>query len=159
MKIRIISVGKLKEKYLVDGIKEYKKRLQGYCNVELIEVPDEKIPDQASLKEEAIIKQKEGQKILSKIKPDEYVILLDLAGKEIDSIELANKIESCMVYGKSIITFVIGGSLGHEKDIINRADFRLSFSKLTFPHQLIRLFLMEQIYRSFKIINHETYHK
>lgn len=159
MKIRIITVGKLKEKYLVSGIKEYEKRLNGYCKVEMIEVADEPIPDNASESMEMLIKDKEALKIVDKIKKDEYVIVLDLHGKEIDSVSLSKHIESCMLHGKSTIDFVIGGSLGLGKAIIERADFRLCFSKMTFPHQLMKLILIEQIYRSFKIMKNETYHK
>ena len=123
------------------------------------EVADESIPDNCSLANEIIIKSKEGRKILDKIKQDDYVILLDVAGKELDSIEMAKQIEGCMLSGKSTIDFVIGGSLGHGQELIDRANLRLSFSKMTFPHQLMRLILVEQIYRSFKIIKNETYHK
>ena len=144
MKIKIICVGKLKEKYLVNGIKEYIKRISGYADIEVIEVADERIPEKASLAEEVIVKVKEGRKILDKIKQDDYVILLD---------------EKCMIDGKSTIDFVIGGSLGHGEDILERANFRLSFSNMTFPHQLMRLILTEQIYRAFKIMRNETYHK
>lgn len=159
MKIKIVTVGKLKEKYLIDGINEYLKRLKAYAKVELFEVGDESIPDNPSTGNEKSIKDKEGIKVLSKIKQDDYLILLDLAGKQIDSIELANHIENCMINGKSSIVFVIGGSLGHGEEIIKRADFRLSFSKLTFPHQLMKLILVEQVYRAFKIIKNENYHK
>lgn len=159
MKVKIICVGKLKEKYLVAGVEEYLKRLQGYCKVEVYEVPDESIPDNCSLANEIIIKSKEGRKILDKIKQDDYVILLDVAGTEIDSLELSRQMENCMVSGKSTIDFVIGGSLGHGQEIIDRANFRLSFSRMTFPHQLMRLILVEQIYRTFKIIKKESYHK
>lgn len=159
MKVKIICVGKLKEKYLVAGIAEYLKRLQAYCKVEVYEVSDESIPDNCSLANEMIIKSKEGKKILDKIKQDDYVVLLDVAGKEIDSIMLAKQMENCMISGKSTIDFVIGGSLGHGQEIIERADFRLSFSKMTFPHQLMRLILVEQIYRAFKIMKNESYHK
>lgn len=159
MKIRILTVGKLKEKYLVSGIKEYEKRLNGYCQVEMIEVFDEPIPDRASAVIEEQIKNKEAKKLVEKIKKDDYVIVLDLHGKQLDSVELSKHIETCMLHGKSTIDFVIGGSLGLGKDIIERADFRLCFSKMTFPHQLMKLILMEQIYRSFKIMKNETYHK
>lgn len=159
MKIKIVTVGKLKEKYLIDGINEYLKRLKAYAKVELFEVGDESIPDNPSTGNEKGIKDKEGIKVLSKIKQDDYLILLDLAGKQINSIELANHIENCMINGKSSIVFVIGGSLGHGEEIIKRADFRLSFSKLTFPHQLMKLILVEQVYRAFKIIKNENYHK
>jgi len=159
MKIRIISVGKLKERYLVDGIAEYVKRIKGYADVELIEVADERIPEKASLAEETIVKAKEGRRILDKVKQGDYMILLDVSGKEMDSFQFAEKIENCMLNGKSTIDFVIGGSLGHGEDVITRADLRLSFSPMTFPHQLMRLILVEQIYRAFKIIRSETYHK
>lgn len=159
MKIKIICVGKLKEKYLVAGVAEYLKRLRAYCKVEVCEVSDESIPDNCSLANEMIIKSKEGRKILDKIKQDDYVILLDVAGKEIDSVMLSKQMEDCMISGKSTIDFVIGGSLGHGQEIIDRANFRLSFSKMTFPHQLMRLILVEQIYRAFKIIKNESYHK
>jgi 23S rRNA (pseudouridine1915-N3)-methyltransferase len=159
VKVKIICVGKLKEKYLVAGIAEYLKRLQAYCRVEVYEVSDESIPDNCSLANEMIIKSKEGKKILDKIKQDDYVVLLDVAGKEIDSIMLAKQMENCMISGKSTIDFVIGGSLGHGQEIIERANFRLSFSKMTFPHQLMRLILVEQIYRAFKIMKNESYHK
>lgn len=159
MKIKIICVGKLKEKYLVAGVNEYIKRIKGYSKIEIYEVADESIPDNCSVANEQSIKDKEGRKILDKIKQGEYVILLDVAGKLIDSIELSKQIENCMLNGRSTITFVIGGSLGHGQEIIQRADFRLSFSKMTFPHQLMRLILVEQIYRSFKILKNESYHK
>lgn len=159
MNVKIIAVGKLKEKYLKQGIQEYLKRLQGYCKFEVIEVSDEPIGDNASLKEQEIVKQKEGAKIISRIKDGEFVILLHVNGQAIDSVELADKIEGLMINGKSSITFVIGGSLGHGEAVLKRADFKLSFSKMTLPHQLIRLVLVEQIYRAFKIIRKETYHK
>lgn len=159
MLVRVITVGKLKEKYLVDGIKEYTKRLGNYCKIEMVELADESIPDNASLAMEEIIKEKEGNKILNKVKQDEYVILLDVAGQQIDSIELSKHMEQCMINGKSTITFIIGGSLGHGKAVLTRANFRLSFSKMTFPHQLMKLILVEQIYRAFKIMKNESYHK
>ena len=156
MKVKIICVGKLKEKYLVAGVNEYIKRLKGYCKVEMYEVADE---SNCSFANEIIIKNKEGRKILDKIKQDDYVILLDVAGNEIDSIELSKQMESCMIKGKSTIDFVIGGSLGHGSEILERANYRLSFSKMTLPHQLMRLVLVEQIYRAFKIMKNENYHK
>ncbi len=159
MRIRIIAVGKIKEKYLTQGIQEYIKRISPFAKVEIVTVNDEKIPDHASSLEEEMIKEKEGKKALEKIKEDEYVILLDLHGKEIDSIELSHLMEQQMLHGKSTIDFVIGGSLGLSPALINRADYRLCFSKLTFTHQMIQLILLEQIYRSFKIMNHQTYHK
>ena len=124
----------------------------------MVEVPDEPIPDNASENVENIIKDKEADKIVSKIKDDEYVIVLDLHGKEIDSVAFSKHIEECMIRGKSMITFVIGGSLGLGKSLLQRADYRLCFSKMTFPHQLIRIFLLEQIFRAFKILSNEKYH-
>ena len=159
MKIKIICVGKLKEKYLVDGIQEYVKRISGYADIELIEVADERIPDKASLAEETIVKAKEGRRILDKVKQDDYMILLDVSGQSLDSLQFADKIENCMINGKSTIDFVIGGSLGHGEEVLARANQRISFSKMTFPHQLMRLILVEQVYRAFKIIRNETYHK
>ena len=159
MKIKIICVGKLKEKYLEKGVKEYLKRLSAYCDVEVIEVGDERIPENPSLAEEMIVKSKEGRRILDKVKQDDYMILLDVQGKEVDSIQFAESIEDCMLHGKSTIDFVIGGSLGHGEDVLTRANKRISFSKMTFPHQLMRVILAEQIYRAFKIIRKETYHK
>ena len=159
MKIKIICVGKLKEKYLDEGVKEYLKRLSAYADVEIIEVADERIPENPSLAEEMIVKAKEGRSILDKVKQDDYMILLDVSGKQLDSIQFAERIEDCMINGKSTIDFVIGGSLGHGEDVLTRANERISFSSMTFPHQLMRLILAEQIYRAFKIIRHETYHK
>ncbi len=159
MKIKMICVGKLKEKYLEEGVKEYLKRLSAYCDVEVIEVGDERIPENPSLAEEMIVKSKEGRRILDKVKQDDYMILLDVQGKEVDSIQFAESIEDCMLHGKSTIDFVIGGSLGHGEDVLTRANKRISFSKMTFPHQLMRVILAEQIYRAFKIIRKETYHK
>ena len=159
MKIKLICVGKLKEKYLDDGIKEYLKRISAYSDIEVIEVADERIPENPSLAEETIVKSKEGRRILDKVKQDDYMILLDVQGKELDSIQFAERIEDCMINGKSTIDFVIGGSLGHGEDVLTRANARISFSQMTFPHQLMRLILVEQIYRAFKIIRHETYNK
>lgn len=159
MKIKMICVGKLKEKYLEEGVKEYLKRLSAYCDVEVIEVGDERIPENPSLAEEMIVKSKEGRRILDKVKQDDYMILLDVQGKEVDSIQFAESIEDCMLHGKSTIDFVIGGSLGHGEDVLTRANKCISFSKMTFPHQLMRVILAEQIYRAFKIIRKETYHK
>lgn len=159
MKIKLICVGKLKEKYLDDGIKEYLKRISAYSDIEVIEVADERIPENPSLAEETIVKSKEGRRILDKVKQDDYMILLDVQGKELDSIQFAERIEDCMINEKSTIDFVIGGSLGHGEDVLTRANARISFSQMTFPHQLMRLILVEQIYRAFKIIRHETYHK
>lgn len=158
MKISIICVGKIKEKYFTMAIDEYSKRLSKYIKLNIIELLDEKAPENLSKAEEEAIKQKEGEKILKHIK-DEYVIALCIDGKELDSVELANFIQNTRTRGISHITFVIGGSLGLHKNVINRADFKLSFSKMTFPHQLMRVILLEQIYRSERILKNEPYHK
>ena len=158
MKIRILTIGKLKEKYLVNGINEYVKRLNAYCKVELVEVPDEPIPDNASENVENIIKDKEADKIVSKIKDDEYVIVLDLHGKEIDSVAFSKHIEELSLVTSSI-TFIIGGSLGITQKLKNSCKESICFSKMTFPHQLMKLILVEQVYRAFKIMNNQTYHK
>ena len=154
MNIKIITVGKLKEKYLRDGVQEYVKRLGAYARVDLIE-----IPNNPSLAEEALVKSKEGRKILDHVKQNDFMILLDVASREMDSVAFSQYIEKKMIDGYSTIVFVIGGSLGHGEDVLTRADFKLSFSPMTFPHQLMRLILVEQIYRAFKIMKNETYHK
>ena len=159
MKITIISVGKIKEKYLKDDIAEYAKRLGKYCRLEIIEVADEKTPDQASETVEEGIRAKEAERILKNIKDDMYVITLEIQGKMLTSEELADKIETLGIQGKSSIAFVIGGSIGLGKAVSDRSDFALSFSRMTFPHQLMRVILLEQIYRGFRIINGEPYHK
>ena len=159
MKITIISVGKIKEKYLKDAIAEYAKRLGKYCRLEIIEVADEKTPDQASETVEEGIRAKEAERILKNIKDDMYVITLEIQGKMLTSEELADRIETLGIQGKSSIAFVIGGSIGLGKPVLDRSDFALSFSRMTFPHQLMRVILLEQIYRGFRIINGEPYHK
>lgn len=163
MNISIICVGKLKEKYLKDAVAEYSKRLSRFCKLNIIEVPDEKTPDNASIKEEILIKEKEGTAILKQLpttgSQNSYIIVLDLKGELLSSEELASSINKITLSGKSDIFFIIGGSLGISQDVLNRSDFKLCFSKMTFPHQLMRVFLLEQIYRSFKIINGEPYHK
>jgi 23S rRNA (pseudouridine1915-N3)-methyltransferase len=159
MKIKIISVGKLKEKYLLMGINEYRKRLSAYANLEIIEINDEKAPETFSDKEIEQVKNTEGTNILNRISKDEYVIALAIEGKQASSEDLASKIEQLMIYGKSKICFIIGGSNGLSQDVYNRADELLSFSKMTFPHQLMRLILLEQVYRSFRIMRNEPYHK
>jgi len=158
MKIKIITVGKVKEKYLVEGIKEYSKRISRYSKLELVEVSDEKAPESLSEKDEEIVKNKEGERILNKIS-NEYVIALVIEGKKVNSIELSEMINRIFSYESSDITFVIGGSLGLSKDVLNRANTKLSFSDMTFPHQLMKLILLEQVYRTFRIINNEPYHK
>ena len=159
VKITLITVGKIKEKYLKDAIAEYSKRLGRYCKLEIIEVGDEKTPDQASGAVEEGIRDKEGERILRHIKDDMYVITLEIAGKMLSSEELADKIETLGLQGRSSIAFVIGGSIGLGREVLARSDFALSFSKMTFPHQLMRVILLEQIYRSYRIINGEPYHK
>lgn len=159
MNITVISVGKLKEKYLKLGIDEFTKRLSKYSKLELIELDDEKCPENLSEKDMLIVKEKEGKKILSKIKNNSYVITLCIDGKNLSSEELADKISKTAVSGKSHITFIIGGSLGLCDEVIKRADYKLSFSKMTFPHQMMKLILLEQIYRAFRINNNEPYHK
>ncbi|EYE87410.1 50S rRNA methyltransferase [Fervidicella metallireducens AeB] len=159
MNISIIAVGKIKEKYIKDGIDEFKKRISRYCRIEIIEVPDEKAPENISIKEEEQIKEKEGQLILRNIKDNTYVVALDLKGKELTSEELSDFIKNLGLKGNSNVAFVIGGSLGLSKEVLNRADFRLCFSKMTFPHQLMRLILLEQVYRGFRIMMGEPYHK
>ena len=159
MKITLITVGKIKEKYLKDAIAEYSKRLSKYCKLDIIEVSDEKTPDQASETVEEGIRSKEGEKILRYIKDDMYVITLEIAGKMLTSEELAERIEKLGIQGKSSIAFVIGGSIGLGKEVLKRSDYALSFSKMTFPHQLMRVILLEQVYRSYRIMNGEPYHK
>ena len=159
MKITIISVGKIKEKYYRDAVDEYLKRLSRYCKLEIIEVEDEKTPDKAGDAEENQIKDKEAQRILKHIKDDAFLITLEIDGDMTDSTGLAQKLEKLGIQGVSHIQFVIGGSLGLHNNICSLADMHLSFSKMTFPHQLMRVILLEQIYRSYRIINGEPYHK
>lgn len=159
MNITLITVGKIKEKFLKDAIAEYSKRLSKYCKVNIVEVSDEKTPDNASEKEELAIKEKEGDLILKHIKDNMYVVALDLKGENLTSPEFAEFIRKLGVKGKSNITFVIGGSLGISEKVLKRANYKLCFSKMTFPHQLFRVMLLEQIYRGFRIIKGEPYHK
>lgn len=159
MKITIITVGKIKEKYLRDAIAEYSKRLNKYCKLDILEVTDEKTPDHASAIVEEQIRNKEGERILKLLKDDAYVITLEIGGKMLDSVEFSQKLEQLGIQGKSHIIFVIGGSIGLGNEILKRSDFAISFSKMTFPHQLMRVILLEQIYRSYRIMNHEPYHK
>ena len=159
MKITVIAVGKIKEKYLKDAVTEYSKRLSRYCKLEIIEVADEKTPDQASEAAEDLIRAKEGERILKHIRDDMFVITLEIGGKMLTSEEFADKIETLGVQGKSSIAFVIGGSIGLGKEVLKRSDFALSFSKMTFPHQLMRVVLLEQVYRGYRIMNGEPYHK
>ncbi|MBO5167083.1 MAG: 23S rRNA (pseudouridine(1915)-N(3))-methyltransferase RlmH [Lachnospiraceae bacterium] len=159
MRISIVCVGKIKEKFYRDAIDEYAKRLSRYCKLEILEVPDEKTPDNASEAEEAQIKKKESERILSKIKEDAYVITLEILGKKMDSPSFGQVLEKAALSGKSHIQFVIGGSLGLHETVSKRADLKISFSDMTFPHQLMRVILCEQIYRGYRIINGEPYHK
>ena len=161
MKITLITVGKIKEKYLKDAITEYSKRLSRYCKLEIIEVADEKTPDNASETVEDGIRDKEGERILKYVRDDAYVVTLEIEGKLLTSEELAKKIENLGIQGTShiIFIFIIGGSIGLGKEVLKRSDYALSFSKMTFPHQLMRVILLEQIYRSYRIISHEPYHK
>ena len=159
MKITLITVGKIKEKYLKDAIAEYSKRLSKYCKLEVIEVADEKTPDQASENVEQKIRKKEGERILRYVKEDAYVITLEIGGTMLDSVAFAKKIETLGVQGKSHIIFIIGGSIGLGEDVLKRSDYGLSFSKMTFPHQLMRVILLEQVYRSYRIIEGAPYHK
>ena len=147
MNISVVSVGKIKEKYMVAGIAEYSKRLSKYCKLKLIEVPDEKAPENLSEKDMDIVKKKEGERILSKIKENTYVVTLEIEGKQMTSEGFAKKIDDLMTQGVSDITFVIGGSLGLSDEVMARSDFKLSFSKMTFPHQLMKMVLLEQVYR------------
>ena len=159
MKITILCVGKIKEKFYRDAIAEYEKRLSRYCKLEIVEVADEKTPDNASFAMEDQIKAKEGLRILSKIKDDAFVCTLEILGKKYSSESFADMLDKAAVGGKSHITFVIGGSLGLHSSVIERSDRAISFSDMTFPHQLMRVILCEQIYRAYRIINGEPYHK
>ncbi|HJD42892.1 MAG TPA: 23S rRNA (pseudouridine(1915)-N(3))-methyltransferase RlmH [Candidatus Mediterraneibacter quadrami] len=159
MKITVITVGKIKEKYLRDAVAEYVKRLSRYCKLEIIEVADEKTPDQAGETVEEQIRDKEGERILKYIRDDMYVITLEIGGKMLSSEELADKINMLGIRGQSSVAFVIGGSIGLGREVLKRSDYALSFSKMTFPHQLMRVILLEQVYRSYRIINGEPYHK
>lgn len=159
MNISIVTVGKLKEKYLKLGIEEYVKRLSAYARVEVIEVADEKAPEELSELEMVQVKQKEGERILAKISQDAHVIALAIDGKMKSSEELADTLDKLATYGNSKIAFIIGGSLGLSDEVLKRANEHLSFSKMTFPHQLMRLILVEQIYRAFRINRGEPYHK
>lgn len=159
MKISLITVGKIKEKYFTDAIAEYMKRLSRYCKPEIIQVADEKTPENAALAVEKQVKDTEGERILRHVAEDAFVVALEIRGEMLSSEELADFIERKQVSGTSHIQFVIGGSLGLSEAVLRRADYRLSFSRMTFPHQLMRVVLLEQIYRSFRIIAGEPYHK
>ena len=159
MKITLITVGKIKEKYLKDAIAEYSKRLSKYCKLEIVEVADEKTPDQASENVERQIRQKEGERILRYVKDDAYVFTLEIGGTMLDSVAFAKKMETLGIQGKSHLIFIIGGSIGLGEEVLRRSDYALSFSKMTFPHQLMRVTLLEQVYRGYRIIEGAPYHK
>lgn len=159
MRLSIIAVGKIKEKFYTDAIQEYRKRLSNYCKLEIIEVADEKTPDKAGINLEQQIKEREGNRIISQIKEDAYVIALVIEGKMLDSVSFSECINQLGIHGSSHIAIVIGGSLGLAQTVLDRADQKISFSKMTFPHQLMRVILLEQIYRAYRIIHNEPYHK
>ena len=157
--INLICIGKIKETFFRAAVDEYNKRLSKYCNLNIIELPDEKIPNNASAKDKELVKDKEAQNILNNLKKDNYIICLDLKGKQYSSEEFSKKIENISINYNSSITFIIGGSLGISQKILDIANESISFSKMTFPHQLFRIILLEQIFRAFKISNNESYHK
>lgn len=159
MKYTVLCVGKIKEKFYTQAVEEYVKRLSRYGKTEIVEVADEKTPDQASEAINRMIKEKEGERILAQIKDESYVIALAIEGTMLDSEGLAEKMEKLALSGTSHIVFVIGGSLGLSEKVMKRADYHLSFSRMTFPHQLMRVILLEQIYRGCRISHHEPYHK
>ena len=159
MKLRIIAVGKLKEKFYSDAVDEFRKRLSRYAEIEIVEITDEKAPERLSAAELDRIVIAEGKRILDRISDSETVILTDLRGKQLSSPELAERIQGFLLDGKSRLTFVIGGSNGVSREVFDRADFRLCFSRMTFSHQIFRIMLLEQLYRAFKIISGEPYHK
>ena len=159
MNITVICIGKLKEKYWTAAIDEYSKRLKGYCSLDIIELKEARLPDKAGPAEELAVKEAEGEEILKKIKDNQYVITLEVKGKMLSSEKLAEKIDSLGLEGNSNVVFVIGGSLGLSAAVSKRANFKLSFSEMTFPHQMMRVILLEQVYRAFKINRNEAYHK
>ena len=159
MNIKIICIGKLKEKYWTEAVAEYVKRISRFARIEIIELKETRISDRPSEAEEESVKKSEGTEILKKIKKDDYCITLEIKGKELSSEQFAKQLDRLALDGKSNISFVIGGSLGLSQEVSARADFKLSFSPMTFPHQMMRVILLEQIYRCFKINNNETYHK
>lgn len=159
MKITILAVGKVKEKYFAGAIQEYSKRLGRYCKLEIIEVADEKTPDKASEREQEVIRRREGERLRKYLREDAYIIALAIGGKQAASEEFANKLDRLGISGQSHIIFVIGGSIGLDSAILQQADELLSFSAMTFPHQLMRVILLEQVYRAYRIIHGEPYHK
>ena len=159
MNVNILCVGKIKEKFYKDAISEYSKRLSKYCSLDIVEVPDEKTSENASDNEINIVKDKEGERILKHLKDRDYVVSLAIEGAQKDSVSFSKHIENLGISGKSSIVFIIGGSLGLSNEVLKRSDELLSFSKMTFPHQLMRVVLLEQIYRAMRIMNNEPYHK
>lgn len=159
MNINIIAVGRIKENYIKEGIKEFTKRLSRYTSLKIIEINDEKAPENLSDKDRQLVKEKEGSKIIQKLSQNSYIIALTIDGKQLSSEGLSEKMQDIMIEGGSDITFVIGGSLGLSDEVVKKCKYKLSFSKMTFPHQLMRIILLEQIYRSFKIMRGEPYHK
>lgn len=159
MKIRVIAVGKIKEPYMKKGIEEFRKRLSRYCRLEIIEVKDEKAPEGLSQMQKQAVKEREADRVLKYIRHTDHVIALAIDGKSFTSEEFAQRLDSLAIGGCSNICFVIGGSLGLHDKVLKRADMELSFSAFTFPHQLMRLILLEQIYRAYRIINGQPYHK
>ena len=159
MNITVIAIGKLKERYWTDAVSEYSKRLGSYCALNIIELRESPLRANPSAADEEAVKIAEGEDVLSRIRPSDYVITLEIKGKAMSSEQLASKIDALGIEGRSSIVFVIGGSLGLSPEVSRRADFKLSFSAMTFPHQMMRVILLEQIYRSFRIIKHEPYHK
>ncbi len=159
MQFTVLCVGKIKEKYFTDAVREYEKRLSRYGKLTIVEVADEKTPEGASEAREDQIRKKEGERLLACMRDNMYVIALDLRGKEYDSVAFSEHLDSLMTYGRSHIAFVIGGSLGLHPSVLSRADESVCFSKMTFPHQLMRVILLEQLYRACKIRSREPYHK
>lgn len=159
MKITLITVGKIKEKYWNMAIDEYSKRLSSYCKLNIISVPDEKTKEGAGENENKLVKECEGKKIIACIPEKSYVIAMAIEGKMLDSVEFSKKIENIALSGISNITFIIGGSLGLSHEVLSKADYKLSFSCMTFPHQMMRVIFLEQLYRAFKISSNEPYHK
>ena len=159
MKIRILCVGKIKEKFMREALGEYSKRLSRYIKLEIAEVADEKTPDSASEREELQIRDKEGERLLKLIRQEDYVIALAIDGKMYDSVTFYQKLDRFGMLGRGSVVFVIGGSLGLAEQVLERADESISFSKMTFPHQLMRVILLEQIYRGYRILRNEPYHK
>lgn len=159
MNITILAVGKIKESFYREALDEYRKRLGRYCRLEIVEVSDEPVPEKASPAQEELIKEKEAQRILKRLRDGSFVVTLEIAGKKYDSEKFADKLENLALTGKSQLVFIIGGSLGLHSSVSAQADLKLSFSDMTFPHQLMRVILAEQIYRAFRIISGEPYHK